>query len=271
MKKSIAVYTKIPNVTDIKIEPFDVNKRYTKPHKHNKYIELVYFKAGSGFHYMDSKAYEITPSVVFVINNNQVHHWEIDTIPEGYVIIVKEDFLEKTTDKHINQQLYRLSKEQLVNLQVDESIDKLFEILCIEMKLRSIQKEVVEGGLKALFAKIIGYSNRTERLIDTDKGIHFEELLQQELRNDVSFYADLMNINSQQLNSICKKNFSKTASQIIATHIIQESKRQLLYTNRTISEIAYSLDFKDVSHFVKYFKRHTGRTPLVFKQTPDLI
>ncbi|WP_366186425.1 helix-turn-helix domain-containing protein [Flavobacterium ovatum] len=266
MKESIAVYTKIPNVTDVKIEPFDVNKRYTKPHRHNKYIELVYFKAGSGFHYMDSIAYEIKPPVVFVVNNNEVHHWEIDSIPEGFVIIVKEDFLEKIIDKHINQQLYRLKKEQMITLQYDESIDKLFQVLCLEMKQTSIQKEVIEGGLKALFAKIIGYSNRTERLDNTDKTIHFEELLKQELRNDVSFYADLLSINTQQLNAICKKSFSKTASQVISAHIVQEAKRQLVYTDRTISEIGYSLDFKDVSHFVKYFKRHTEITPLVFKQ-----
>ncbi|MCW2118105.1 helix-turn-helix domain-containing protein [Flavobacterium sp. 7A] len=270
MKKSIAVYTKIPNVTDIKIEPFDVNKRYTKPHRHNKYIELVYFRAGSGFHYMDSTAYEIKPPLVFVINNNEVHHWEIDTIPEGFVIIIKEGFLEKIIDKHINQQLYRLKKQQMITLQTDESIDKLFEVLCFEMKQPSIQKEVIEGGLKALFAKIIGYSNRTERFENSDKSIYFEELLKQELRNDVSFYADLLNVTTQQLNVICKKSFSKTASQVIITFIIQEAKRQLVYTDRTISEIAYSLDFKDVSHFVKYFKRHTEITPLVFKQSTSI-
>ncbi|AWG20422.1 AraC family transcriptional regulator [Flavobacterium faecale] len=271
MKEAIAVYTKIPNVTDIKIEPFDVNKRYTKPHRHNKYIELVYFKAGSGFHYVDSVAYKIEPPIVFGISNNEVHHWEIDTVPEGFVIIVKDGFLEKTIDKHINQQLYRLNKEQVIKVQPDESIDKLFEVLCLEMKQHSIQKEVVEGSLKALLGKIIGYSNRVECMVEIDKAVHFEELLLQELRNDVAFYADLMSINVAQLNAICKKSFSKTASQVITTHIIQESKRQLLYTDRTISEIGYSLDFKDVSHFVKYFKRHTAITPLTFKQNGILV
>lgn len=267
MNKAIAVYTKIPSVTNIKIEPFDVNKRYTKPHRHNKYIELVYFKEGSGFHYMDSVCYDIKPPVVFLISNNEVHHWEINTDPEGYVIIVKEDFLEKTIDKHINQQLFRLNKEPMIAIQPDASIDMLFKILCTEMKQESIQKEVIEGSLKALFAKIIGYSNRTQSTTNIDKSLHFEKLLKQELRNDVSFYADLMNISTQNLNVICKKNFSKTASQVIAAHIIQEAKRQLLYTDVSISEIAYSLDFNDVSHFVKYFKRHTASTPLSFKQT----
>ena len=65
MNKTIAIYSKIPAVTSIKIEPFDVNKRYTKPHRHNKYIELVYFKQGFGHHYMDSDCYKIEPPTVF--------------------------------------------------------------------------------------------------------------------------------------------------------------------------------------------------------------
>ena len=265
MNKTIAIYSKIPAVTSIKIEPFDVNKRYTKPHRHNKYIELVYFKQGFGHHYMDSDCYKIEPPTVFLIRNNQVHHWEIETIPEGYVIIVKEDFLEKTIDKHINQQFFWLNKEQMIALKPDATIDALFEVLCVEMKQKNIQKEVVEGSLKALLAKIISYSNSSKSLMAGDKSLHFESLLKQELRNEVSFYANLLNISTQNLNVICRKNFSKTASQVIASHIIDEAKRQLLYTNGSISEIAYNLDFKDVSHFVKYFKRHTGNTPLGYK------
>ncbi|MDO6425002.1 helix-turn-helix domain-containing protein, partial [Saccharophagus degradans] len=64
-----------------------------------------------------------------------------------------------------------------------------------------------------------------------------------------------------------KKKQDKTASQIIATHMVQEAKRMLMYTDKSVGEIAYELNFKDVSHFVKYFKRHTQMTPLQFKNT----
>ncbi len=132
MENKIYTYTKIESTADIKIEHFDVTKRYTKPHRHNKYLELVYFSKGSGLHYMDLKSYGIEPPVLFLIKKDEVHHWEIDTMPVGFVIIIKEGFLEKTVDKKINMQLQKLSLKRRIALQTDDIIDNLFTILCKE-------------------------------------------------------------------------------------------------------------------------------------------
>jgi AraC-like DNA-binding protein len=68
------------------------------------------------------------------------------------------------------------------------------------------------------------------------------------------------------LNTICRKSFNKTASDVIGEFIIKEVKRQLLYTTKNITGIAFDLDFKDTSNFTKFFKRHTNLTPLKFKK-----
>jgi len=53
---------------------------------------------------------------------------------------------------------------------------------------------------------------------------------------------------------------------VLSEFIISEAKRLLLYTDNTIAEISFLLDFNDPSHFVKYFKRKTGQTPLSFRK-----
>ncbi|MDM1514705.1 helix-turn-helix domain-containing protein, partial [Myroides odoratimimus] len=40
----------------------------------------------------------------------------------------------------------------------------------------------------------------------------------------------------------------------------------LLYSENSISEIAYNLNFSDSSYFTKYFKRYVGTTPKVFRE-----
>lgn len=267
MKNKIETYTKITPTADIKIEPFDVNKRYTKPHRHNRYLELVYFRKGSGLHYMDLKSYAIEPPVIFMIKRDEVHHWQIDTVPEGFVIIVKEDFLDKTLDKKINLLLKQLSFSQSIKIRTDVTIDTLFEILCAETKGKGAMKnEVVEGTLKALLAKIMGYAKTGDTSDIGDRLSRFDELLGNELRNDVSHYAVLLDTSAQNLTALCKGRYSKTASQIIAAQIVKEAKRKLRFTDLSVSEIAYTFDFKDVSHFIKYFKRYEGKTPLQFKK-----
>lgn len=267
MSNKIETYTKITSTADIKIEPFDANKRYTKPHRHDKYLELVYFRKGSGFHYMDLKSYAIEPPVIFLIKKDEVHHWAIDTVPEGFVMIIKEGFLDRTLDKNINLQLQQLGSRQSIGIQADVTIDSLFEILCVEIKeKRTGQKEVVEGVLKALVAKIIGYASTGDAPNMGDKLSRFDELLGKELKNDVSHYAALLNTTAQNLTSLCKGRYSKTASQVIAAQIVREAKRLLRFTDLSVTEIAFEFDFKDVSHFVKYFKRHEGKTPMQFKK-----
>ncbi|WP_068824846.1 AraC family transcriptional regulator [Wenyingzhuangia fucanilytica] len=270
MDLTIKTYDKAIAARDIKIEPFDVNKRYTKPHRHNKYLELVYFTKGSGYHHMDLNSYQIKPPVLFVVNKEEVHHWEITTVPKGYVIIIKESFLEKTLDKHINNQFFKISKFQKIDiLQKDSTLNKLFKILTKEIKSPNTPIEVIEGMLKSLLAKILLYTDITkESNVNTeDKVSQFVDLLGQILKNNVSYYANQLNVSSQNLNQLCKKKQGKTASQIIAIYMVQEIKRLLIYTDKSVGEIAYELDFKDVSHFVKYFKRHTELTPMQFKNS----
>jgi AraC family transcriptional activator of pobA len=53
----------------------------------------------------------------------------------------------------------------------------------------------------------------------------------------------------------------------LSEFVLNETKRLLLYTDKTISEIAFDLAFTDPSHFVKYFKKAVGCTPKAFRQS----
>tara|TARA_R110001592_G_scaffold83369_1_gene246922 strand:- start:291 stop:1112 length:822 start_codon:yes stop_codon:yes gene_type:complete len=271
MKNKIDTYSKISEYKDIKIEEFDVTKRYTKPHKHNKYLEIVYFIKGAGFHHVDLKSYKIKPSTVFVIKKDEVHHWEITTQPKGYVIIIKEVFLQKTLDKFINHQLLKLQHiSKIKTTKKDVSLKALFKSLAWEKQQEVVNREAIEGGLKALFSKLVDYAH-LKKVESTDLVLLFIDILSRTLKNNVNFYAEHLNTTPQNLNAICRKEYGKSASEIIADHIIKEVKRRLLYTNETISDIAYSLGFKDSSHFTKYFKRYTDETPKQFKKPKKII
>ncbi len=267
MSDDISVYNKISARLDIKIEPFDDAKRYTRPHRHNKYLELVYFSKGSGFHFMDQEKYEIDPPIAFVIKKDEVHHWHIDSASIGYVIIIKEGFLEKTLDKHINAQFQQLGLQKAFNLSFDPTLDSLFQIASKLMQEQITGHHIaIEGILKALLAKLLHYAPNGDPL-EKNMVFHFKQLLLEDPKNDVAHYARLLHTSSQNLNAQCRREFGKTASQVIAQHIIQEAKRQLLYTDLSVTEIAYASNFKDASHFVKYFKRFEGVTPMQFKKT----
>jgi AraC-like DNA-binding protein len=71
----------------------------------------------------------------------------------------------------------------------------------------------------------------------------------------VAYYAGKLNTTPQNINAACQKSIQKPAKDVLAEFVLIEAKRLLLYTNKTVSEISFSLEFNDPSHFVKYFKK----------------
>src|SRR3546814_11938428 len=74
---SIPVKNKIAEDRHLKVEPFRKEVRVTKPHKHKQYFEIVYLSGGSGAHWIDGTRYEVRPPVLFFINRDQIHYWEL--------------------------------------------------------------------------------------------------------------------------------------------------------------------------------------------------
>ncbi|HEY4935231.1 MAG TPA: helix-turn-helix domain-containing protein [Puia sp.] len=256
----------------LKAASFRKNTRKTEPHKHSNYFEIIYLTRGKGYHSIDNKKYEVNPPVLFFIRHEQVHHWDLDeeTEPEGFVLILKKLFFEKSLDRELKQLLGRISKLSCAYLEESPVITKLFELLVSEnVTERESSFAFSEGVLKALFVKIIEvaspFVDRSNH--HTELYQSFTELLIQDhpKKNKISYYAGLLNTTPQNLNTVCRKAADRSAADVLAESLIDEAKRLLAYTDNTISEISFSLSFKDPSHFIKYFKRHTSFTPQGFR------
>ncbi|GHB60876.1 AraC family transcriptional regulator [Persicitalea jodogahamensis] len=267
----LPVKDKIELGKSIKIAPFRKHVRKTAPHKHNKYLEIIYLSGGSGFHSIDSFEYPINPPLIHIVRQEQVHYWQLESEPEGFVVILKRDFVEKSLDKELKSLIEKISRQPGFRVDNHESLEKFFKLLVEE---NSIEEEysfpVVEGLLKALLAKILRVSiPLTPSTADDSVGLFksFLHLLEEDngLKRKVSYYADLLAVSPQNLNAVSRTSASKSASGVIAEFVMAESKRLLLYTDKTVSEIAFSLEFSDSSHFVKHFKKTTGTTPQLFR------
>jgi AraC family transcriptional regulator, transcriptional activator of pobA len=255
----------------LKAASFRKDIRKTEPHKHNGYFEIIYLTKAKGFHSIDNKKYELNPPVLFFIRHEQVHHWDLDenTEPEGYVLILKKHFFEKTLDGELKQLLSQISKISCSYLNESPTINKLFALLVAENITESDRSFTFsEGIVKSLFSKIIEVANPfVDRHQKKELYQSFVDLLIRDhsKKNKVSYYASILNTTPQNLNAVCRKAVDLSAADIMAEHLVNEAKRLLVYTDSTISEISFDLSFKDPSHFTKYFKRHTTLTPQKFR------
>lgn len=84
-------------------------------------------------------------------------------------------------------------------------------------------------------------------------------------KRQVADYAQLLSVSANHLNKVVKEVTGRTASDSIREMLGQEAKSLLRYTDNSISEIAYRLDFSDPASFNRFFKAETGETPLAYR------
>ena len=271
MPQQVLINNKIEDDKVVKITPFKKGIRKTTPHKHNNYFEIIYLSHGSGFHYIDLNKYDITSPVIFFVRQEQVHYWEITSEPEGYVIILRKSFVEKSLDNELKSMLAQIGSECCLQLSGTNTIEKLLQILTEENNTSGINNfQITEGLLKSLLAKVLEVSkpicSKQEHKSDLFQA--FIQLLSAEngVKNKVAYYAKKLNTTPQNINAICQKSIQKPAAQVLSEFVLNGAKRLLLYTDKTVSEIAFNLGFTDSSHFVKYFKKETGCTPHSFRK-----
>ena len=154
------------------------------------------------------------------------------------------------------------------NLQADD--DNLYKQEIISHLLRSLVYEFL-----LLTDRIIAESRESkeeshERKQTSNDDLHrrFLELLafSRGRTRKVQDFADQLCVTPDQLTAATKEVSARTALDWITESTIQAITHELLYTQKSVSEISDELDFPSLSFFGKYFKQHTGLSPRAFRE-----
>ena len=79
-------------------------------------------------------------------------------------------------------------------------------------------------------------------------------------------FADRLSIHVNHLNRVVKATTGRTTSDLINSRIAQEGVQLLQHSRLSISEIAYSLGFEELSSFSNFIKKRTGSSPTELRE-----
>ena len=242
----------------------------TSPHGHKDYLEIIFLEQGAGFHQIDYGRFVVKPHSLYLIMPGQIHSWELTEIPKGYVAMIQKDFLLDHPLYHILFQTFPLPFPSMFDLEgVNETFNSIFQSIELEYNKADTNFEaVIQTYLNLIF-------NLLKREMKSNAALPFPPLLKNffalldaefKANHESQFYADALNTTPKTLNAACKKFLGTTASAVIHEKLTAESKKLLLYSYQTLTELAFELGFSDASHFNKFFKRQTGVLPGVYRK-----
>lgn len=150
----------------------------------------------------------------------------------------------------------------------------LFSVLEEEFDIRDANREEM---LRILLKRFIIRCTRLARkqLLkkdgkqeDIDLVRHFNVLVEEHFktRKTVSAYAGLLHKSPKTIANVFAKHSKRTPLQVIHKRVLMEAKRLLLYTDKSVKEIAMELGYEDPAQFSKWFKSHEGKTTTEYRK-----
>jgi AraC family transcriptional activator of pobA len=82
----------------------------------------------------------------------------------------------------------------------------------------------------------------------------------------VERYAGHLSLSETSLNRLCRRLAGSTAFDLIQQRLALEARRRLVYAASSVSGIAGELGFKDPAYFSRFFRRHSGVSPVDFRR-----
>jgi len=154
--------------------------------------------------------------------------------------------------KSVNFLKYILDSETEMTYK-KEIVEHLFSVFCYQMA----------GIISKEDTSAMNQMSRQEEIVF----LFLSDLSNHHLNNrNVEFYAERQSMTTRHLSSVVKAVTGKTASEIIASIVVNEAKVYLNSSKMPVSEISVVLGFSDQYSFSHFFKKHLGMSPSQYRQ-----
>lgn len=220
---------------------------------------------------------------LFIFSPKHIMQVQSNNRFKAHLIVIAPDFLKRINidTKRMMPLFLQFGSLPCMELTHAESQSLRSFISMVEQELKGSEtdfsSEIIGGLIAATIYKVgdILTHYLTEHP-EVDSPIHnraeeyfrqFTELLGEHYKHErsVGFYARQLCITPKYLTTLIKRISGKSVSEWIDNYVILEAKTLLKYSNMSVQEIAYYLNFPNQSFFGSYFKRNAGMSPSQYK------
>jgi AraC family transcriptional activator of pobA len=231
-----------------------------------EYNFIVHITKGSAKQQVDANLVSIKENeILFVRQGNVTSLKEVSADAAGHMILFEDQTLNQLLSK---QELIKLfSANTVIQVSKESSIwlNSLFELLSTEIYYPNPNLGVCYSLLQAGLQKIFTSSKELNKNISRSAEItfNFKELVYKHYltNKSVLFYASELSVSENYLHRCIKETIGESPKEWINKVSILQSQLLLQDLTKSISEIAFELNYGDPSYFGRLFRKVIGLTP----------
>jgi AraC family transcriptional activator of pobA len=267
----------------LKVDVINISEMWANIHRTPFYRTTFYsvklITKGCELISVNESQMQIEPGMIVCARPSEIWQWQENTNLEGYHLLWQDDFLLSFfSDPHFIDHFSFLRADRVSPFlkptpELFQRLLALFSDMKHEIDINNPEKD--QHILRAMLYESLMYLEE-KRINDNNKSIsdnasrfidRFQSLAHDHYReqHDVEYYADKLAITSNYLNKIVHTSLDINTKQYLQQLLIDEAKRQLHYTTLPVAEISRGLSFETASYFIRFFSKHTGYTPLEYR------
>jgi AraC family transcriptional activator of pobA len=246
-----------------------------RPHSHDRLNHLMHVREGGGRMFADARTTSFQAPCLLVLPSDVVHGFAFAPDTVGRVLTVSDRYLLDHMAARVDTGGL-FAAPRALPLTADGAFEELLARLAIELAWTAPgHSEAVEALLVLVLVEALRAA-RQAPAASSRRGAaaalvaRFRGLVEAKHRSEtrVEAYAAELGVSAKRLRNACARAAATTPLRIIQHRLLLEARRLLLYSNMTVSEVAYFLGFDDPAYFTRVFTKATGASPRAFRSRP---
>jgi AraC family transcriptional regulator, transcriptional activator of pobA len=251
----------------------------TEPHAHPEYGQLIFVRSGKGVMNLEGSSVPFEGPCALLLPTECVHGLDYELDVDRWVVTIEVSYLAQLNTK-LQEFIALWALPRVIPLA--ESADagagfcNLIENLKQEVESDAVGHVVgTEALLTSLLLMLVREthleraSNEGAIRNDMRQVDRFRKLIDEHYRENLQLqdYASMMAVSLVQLRAACASAAEQSPTKMIHARIITEAKRNLIFGDMSVEQIAFGLGFADAAYFTRFFRREVGQAPSQFRVT----
>ncbi len=266
---------------EVEVKPLsDVGKApwlFRGPSKATFY-QIIWITEGSAVFDIDFRQVNAKAGELFIISVNQVYGFDLTGGYDGKMILFTNTFFSQSdidgSFLHTSEVLNPNNLNRIIRLD-NEKLASIVDIMENELRLPTdqFQPYIAHSLLRTILLEAERIITSSESPMfqkrESTVGRRFCDEVEKHFRYNrkSEYYQDILAVTEKLLAKEVRQLTGKTPKNYIDARIILEAKRLLSYSDSTVKEISIELGFDEPTNFNKFFRKHTGISPVLFRKS----
>ncbi|WHO37951.1 helix-turn-helix domain-containing protein [Sphingobium sp. AP49] len=245
-----------------------------RPHLHRDLNHIILIADGGGSMQAEGALVAFEAPCLLLIPAGVIHGFDWHRESRGHIVTIADAYLHQLLERdHDLASLFQSPRAITLPVVEGPLVEARIDLLAQELGWAGPgQRAAIESLLLALMVRGLRHAAIGTRppIASSRQAVivaRLRERIEQRFRqrDPVAVHARALGVSESALRQACARIASTSPAAMLDERALLEARRLLLYSQMSITQIAFAVGFEDPAYFSRFFARHVGMSARAFR------